>query len=131
MQFHTGLPFTVFASYDTSGTGENTTRGDQVGNPYTGVNRAQVQGQPVQWINPAAFVDPAQGSFGSVGRNTVLGPGYGDVDLAFLKNIPIKERLHAQFRMELFNIFNRANLAPPSGYNRRRIRTVFRHHRRL
>jgi hypothetical protein len=116
MQFHTGLPFTVFASYDTSGTGENTTRGDQVGNPYAGVNHTQVQGQPVQWINPDAFVNPAQGSFGTVGRNTLRGPGYGDVDLAFLKNIPIKERLHAQLRIELFNIFNRVNLAPPSGY---------------
>jgi hypothetical protein len=115
MQFHTGEPFTVFASYDTSGTGENTTRGDQVGNPYAGVNHNQVQGQPVQWINPAAFVDPPQGSFGTVGRNTLRGPGYGDVDLAFLKNIPIKERLHAQLRIELFNIFNRVNLAPPSG----------------
>jgi Carboxypeptidase regulatory-like domain len=115
MQFRTGEPFTVFASYDTSGTGENTTRGDQVGNPYAGVNRAQVQGQPVQWINPAAFVNPAQGSFGTVGRNTLSGPGYGDVDLAFLKNIPIKERLHMQLRIELFNIFNRVNLAPPSG----------------
>ncbi len=116
MQFRTGEPFSVFASYDTSGTGENTTRGVQVGDPYSGVNRAQVQGQPVQWINPAAFVDPAQGSFGSVGRNTLKGPGYGDVDLAFLKNIPIKERLRAQLRIELFNVFNRVNLAPPSGY---------------
>src|SRR6202034_2233275 len=107
----TGLPFTVFSSYDTSGTGENTTRGDQVGNPYSGVNRAQVQGQPVQWINPNAFVNAAPGTFGTVGRNTLKGPGYGDVDLAILKNIPIKERLHAQLRIELFNIFNRVNLA--------------------
>ena len=50
-----------------------------------------------------------------MGRNTLLGPGYGDVDLAFLKNIPIKERIHAQLRIELFNVFNRVNLAPPSG----------------
>jgi len=116
MQFHTGLPFTAFASFDTSGTGENTTHGDQVGNPYAGVSHTQTQGQPVQWINPNAFVNPAQGSFGTVGRNALRGPGYGDVDLAFLKNIPIKERLHAQLRIELFNIFNRVNLAPPSGY---------------
>jgi hypothetical protein len=116
LQFHTGLPFTSFASYDTSGTGENTTRGVQVGNPYAGVNHAQTQGQPVQWINPNAFVNPADGSFGTVGRNTLVGPRYGDVDLGFLKNIPIKERLHAQLRVELFNIFNRVNLAQPSGY---------------
>ena len=61
MQFHTGLPFTVFASYDTSGTGENTTRGVQVGNPYAGVNHTQVQGQPVQWINPSRVRESGAG----------------------------------------------------------------------
>ena len=116
LQFHTGTPFTIHATSDTSGTGENTDRGNQVGNPYQGVDRTQTQGNPVQWINPNAFVNPPNGSFGTVGRNTVLGPGYGDVDLSLLKNIPIKERLHAQLRVEMFNIFNRVNLAPPSGY---------------
>lgn len=113
--FHTGLPFSIHAAYDTSGTGENTARGVQVGNPTAGVDRSQSQGNPVQWINPNAFVNAANGLFGSVGRNGVRGPGYGDVDLSFLKNIPIRERLHAQLRIELFNIFNRVNLAQPNG----------------
>ena len=116
LSFHTGPPFTIHATSDTSGTGENTDRGVQVGDPYQGVNHSQTQGSPVQWINPNAFVNPPNGSFGSVARNSVRGPGYGDVDLSFLKNIPIKERLHAQLRIEMFNIFNRVNLAPPSGY---------------
>jgi hypothetical protein len=34
--------------------------------------------------------------------------------MGVLKNFPIKDRLHAQFRAEMFNIFNRVNLAPPS-----------------
>ena len=113
--FHTGLPFSIHAAYDTSGTGENTARGVQMGNPTAGVDRSQSQGNPVQWINPNAFVNAANGLFGSVGRNSVRGPGYGDVDLSFLKNIPIRERLHAQLRIELFNIFNRVNLAQPNG----------------
>jgi hypothetical protein len=116
LQFHTGTPFTIHATSDTSGTGENTARGVQVGDAYQGVDRSQTQGNPVQWINPNAFVNPPNGSFGTVGRNSVRGPGYGDVDLSILKNIPIKERLHAQLRIEMFNIFNRVNLAPPSGY---------------
>jgi hypothetical protein len=114
--FRTGLPFTIHATSDTSGTGENTARGVQVGDPYAGVDRTHTQGNPVQWINPSAFVNPANGVFGSVGRNTVRGPRYGDVDLSFLKNIPIKERLRAQLRIELFNIFNRLNLSQPNGY---------------
>jgi hypothetical protein len=36
------------------------------------------------------------------------------VDLSLIKNIPIyKERVRAQFRVEMFNIFNRTNLAQP------------------
>ena len=109
-----GLPFTVDAYGDISGTGENTDRPDLISNPYAGVSHSVQDHQPVQWINPAAFVDPAQGSIGSVGRNTLRAPGYGDVDLAFLKNIPIKERLHAQLRIELFNVFNRAQYGAPN-----------------
>jgi hypothetical protein len=116
LSFRDGLPFNVYASSDTSGTGENTTRGDQIGPAYQGVNQSLSNHQPVQWINPASFANPANGSFGTIGRNALRGPGYGDVDLSIFKNIPIKERLHAQFRVEMFNVFNRVNLAPPSGY---------------
>jgi hypothetical protein len=116
LTFRTGMPFSVHASSDTSGTGENTTRGNQVSDPYAGVSQALVDHNPVQWINPNSFVNPANGSFGTAGRNSLRGPGYGDVDLSFFKNIPIKERFHAQLRVEMFNLFNRVNLAPPNGY---------------
>ena len=116
LSFHTGLPFNVYASSDTSGTGENTDRGVQIGNAYSGVNQSLSDHQPVQWINPNSFVNPVDGSFGSIGRNVLRGPKYGDVDLSFFRNIPITERLKAQFRVEMFNVFNRVNLAPPSGY---------------
>jgi len=42
MSFRTGLPFTVHATTDTSGTGENTGRGDQIGNAYAGVSHSLV-----------------------------------------------------------------------------------------
>ncbi len=116
LSFHSGLPFNIYASSDTSGTGENTARGNQIGNAYAGVNQSLSNHQPVQWINPNSFANPPDGSFGTIGRNVIRGPGYGDVDLSVFKNIPIKERLHAQLRIEMFNLFNRVNLAPPSGY---------------
>jgi hypothetical protein len=37
------------------------------------------------------------------------------VDFSVIKNTKITERVNAQFRMEFFNMFNRTNLAPPSG----------------
>src|SRR5207237_3128209 len=60
-----------------------------------------------------AFVDAADGSFGSVARNSVYGPGYAAVDLSMFKNIPIRARFRTQFRIEMFNILNRVNMAQP------------------
>ena len=37
------------------------------------------------------------------------------MDFSVLKNTKITERVSAQLRIELFNLFNRKNLAPPSG----------------
>ena len=116
MSFRTGFPFTVHATTDTSGTGENTDRGDQIGNAYAGVSHSLVSHSYVQWVNPASFQDPPQGSFGTMRRNQLTGPGFASVDLSVFKNIPVTERLKAQFRVEMFNIFSRLNLAPPSGY---------------
>jgi hypothetical protein len=67
-------------------------------------------------MNPSSFVNPSNGSFGTIGRNLLRARSYSDVDLSLFKNIPIKERLRAQLRIEMFNVFNRVNLAPPSGY---------------
>jgi hypothetical protein len=117
LTLRTGFPFTIHASSNTDGTGENGTRGVQVGNPFQGVSHALVDHNPVQWINPNAYANPAQGSFGTVARNSAVAPGFGDVDFSVLKNIPISEKFHAQFRAEFFNLFNRVNLAPPSGSN--------------
>jgi hypothetical protein len=64
----------------------------------------------VQWINPCAFAVPASG-FGNLRRNQIYSPGFSDVDLSVFKNIPITERVKAQFRVEFFNLFNRINLS--------------------
>ena len=43
----------------------------------------------------------------------VRGPGIEDVDLSLVKNFSITERTRMQFRAELFNLFNHANLGLP------------------
>jgi Carboxypeptidase regulatory-like domain/TonB dependent receptor len=112
--FHVGGPITLKTSSDTTGTGENVQYANYIGGSrYKSSSVAKAT--PVQWLNPAAFAAPAAGNYGTYRRGFVVGPGYGDVDLSFLKNIPIKERLHGQFRFEMFNIFNRTNLSGPSG----------------
>ena len=85
---------------------------DQIANPFAGVSHA-FNKSGVTWINPAAFV-PVSGE-GTLRRNQIYGPGFSSVDLSVFKNIPIKERVSAQFRIEMFNVFNRVNLASGVG----------------
>lgn len=60
-----------------------------------------------------AFARPAFGTFGNIGRDSFLGPGYIDADLSISKSIPIKESLNLQFRADFFNVFNHVNLGQP------------------
>jgi Carboxypeptidase regulatory-like domain/TonB dependent receptor len=116
VSLHTGQPFSVFSSNDNSGTGEGAQRADLIGDPYAGVSHA-FNKDGVTWLNQAAFADPAAGLFGTSGRNAFYGPGYASVDFSVLKNTKITERINTQFRVEMFNLFNRVNLAPPSNTN--------------
>jgi hypothetical protein len=56
---------------------------------------------------------------GNAGRNILEGPGFFNVDFSVVKNnsIPrISEAFNVQFRVEFFNLLNRANFATPSGF---------------
>jgi hypothetical protein len=73
-------------------------------------------GNPNQWFNPAAFIAPpsASGFYGNAGRDSFFGPGLGTWDFSVLKDTGIREQLHLQFRMEIFNLLNRANFNTPN-----------------
>lgn len=57
---------------------------------------------------------PQRGTFGTVGRNRIFGPSFGQVDMSFFKNFPISERYRIQFRAESFNFTNHVNPANPN-----------------
>jgi len=114
LSFHTGQPFNITTNVDTTGTGEGVQRVNLIGNPYSGVSHAFSQGG-VSWINASAFAAPAPGTYGTLPRNYLYGPGYGAVDFSVIKNTKITERVNVQLRIEMFNLLNRKNLAPPSG----------------
>jgi hypothetical protein len=48
-----------------------------------------------------------------MGRNALTGPGFNNIDFSVLKNTKITETLRAQFRAEVFDIFNHANFGNP------------------
>ncbi len=59
------------------------------------------------------FSRPAVDTFGTVGRNTYSGPSFFNTDMSLLKNIPIREEVQAQFRVDAFNVFNYISAANP------------------
>ncbi len=109
--FHGGQPYTVVASSNTSGNGENADRANLVSKPYAGVSH-KIVGGVVTWFSPTAFADPAAGQYGTTRRGQFYNPGYSDVDFSVFKSTPITERINTQFRIEMFNLFNRTNYAP-------------------
>lgn len=117
LSFHSGQPFN-FPGLGASGSqrpGLNL-----IGDPFAGVSHAFHQATGEQWVNPAAFCVPSPNCLpddpnGDLSRNKFYGPRFADVDISIIKNIPITERFKLQLRAEMFNIFNRINLATGGG----------------
>jgi hypothetical protein len=57
-------------------------------------------------FRPDVFAPPTRGTFGNAGKTLFRGPGFANWDTAFFKNLPIREPLKLQFRMEMYNAFN-------------------------
>jgi hypothetical protein len=51
--------------------------------------------------------------FGNLPRNAMIGPGFGNTDLSFIKNVALTGPARVQLRVEIFNLFNQANLGLP------------------
>jgi hypothetical protein len=109
--FHGGTPYTVVSANNPSGNGEGADRAEQVMVNPNNVSHSIVNGT-VQWFNPAAFVDAPLSTYSTTRRGQNYNPGYSAVDVAFMKNTPVIERVSTQFRIDVFNIFNRTNMAP-------------------
>jgi hypothetical protein len=72
------------------------------------------------WFNPAAYANPAVGTFGNDRRNTLIGPGYSNVDLSLGKEFSITEKVKFEVRADASNVFNHVNYGNPDanvGYN--------------
>jgi len=110
---HTGEPVDLLSGTNRSATLNNRDRVDVVGDWSKGIAARATPYSAVPWFNPSAFTAAAAGTFGNIGRDIVRGPGFGAVDFSIFKETPITERIKTQFRVEIFNLFNRANYANP------------------
>ena len=74
-----------------------------------------IQNGGLIFLNPAAFAQPAPGTFGNLERNSIHGPNFHQVDFVASKHVPIGGIRNLEFRVEVFNVFNTANFASPAG----------------
>jgi hypothetical protein len=106
---HTGGYFTVTTGVDNALSGIGGQRPNQTaGNVYCANQNINC------WMNLSAFQSPAPGTLGDLGNNSLIGPGYFDIDLALSRRFKIRERQSVEVRGEAFNIQNRVNYLNPT-----------------
>jgi hypothetical protein len=73
---------------------------------------------PDGWLNPAAFAVPQNpdGSyrFGNLGRNSLVGPGYFNLDVGLMRNFQLGASRRLQVRWEVFNATNHPSYGLPT-----------------
>ena len=111
LSIQTGFPFTVNVSGDTAGAGAGT-GGIFIRPNYILGQNVDLSGSDrstSQFFNTSAFSLPATGTYGNLGRNTIIGPGLTDLDMVLAKTIALRESVKLQLRVECFNLFNHPN----------------------
>ena len=108
----TGLPQACIDAANSLPTNPNLPAGSAGG---TGL--AQLNRYGCYMSGSSIILPPAQGTFGTMGRNIFRGQGFKVVDIAIMKGWTFKERYLAQFRMEVYNLLNSTQFAPLSATN--------------
>ena len=104
IQSQSGNPINIVTGNATLNGMPNSVRPDLTG-------PIRILGSVDQWFDPSVFV--AVDRFGNLGRNAVTGPSFHNTDLAVIKNLPFAGRGVAQFRVDVFDLFNHPNFGPP------------------
>ena len=63
----------------------------------------------------SVLVPPKLGTYGTMGRNIFRDTGFKNVDFSVFKDFKYRDRFGAQFRFEVFNLFNHPTIANPYG----------------
>jgi len=124
--YRTGLPYTIvdqsataaLSGYNYAGYGAGASIFASPVAPYPTNCGAAVN---TACMTTAQFA-PSAGSnpngptgFGTIGRNTVFGPHFFDVDLSLMKSVRITEHVNFSFGAQVYNIFNHPNFDQPVG----------------
>ena len=112
--FRTGLPFTVIDNANTGALFAYNYDGVVFASPTGAVGATCNNAVNTPCLNTSQFA-PGGGltGFGTIGRNSVYGPHFFDVDLALMKDIAIREHVTFSFGVQAYNLFNHPNFDQP------------------
>ncbi len=112
--FQTGFPLMISQSTNfNSGFGYGSQRPNATG--ISPVTSGSLESRLNDYINPAAFSNAPQFTFGDVGRTIDMrGPGQVNWDASIFKNFSVMEKLKCQFRTEALNATNTPLFYGPS-----------------
>jgi hypothetical protein len=112
LSLHTGFPITVNAT-DASGTLARAARANCI-SPATVYGEKDAAQGGYLWYNPAAYAQPAAGTFGSCATGTLRGPGLASLDFNLEKTFHITDRQSVDLRGEFINLTNTPILNGPN-----------------
>jgi len=105
-----GPPFTVVTAANTTNAfPAGPLRPNLIGEPDLPSNQRTL----AHWFNTAAFVTPANFTFGNAPRSVLRGPGLATLDATVEKSIPLGSTLKLDVRADAYNLLNRANVNIP------------------
>jgi hypothetical protein len=118
LQLQTGNPVNIVNGNSFTGNA-NTLRPDLIG-PIGFPNQLLPTGN-IQYFTGASCTAVTPGctflipnaSFGDLGRNSIIGPGFANLDFSLQKDTKITERVTTQLRLEAFDITNHPNFGQP------------------
>jgi hypothetical protein len=113
IQWQSGNPFTLVTannnSYSQSGSQyPNVVPGVKL---YSGFHKI---GPNANWFNEAAFSQPAPGTFGNEGRDSLRGPDLSNINFSLGKNFSIWRESTFQIRVDASNVLNHPSFGLPN-----------------
>jgi hypothetical protein len=112
----TGRPFSVGATNNPMA-GAGAARADLVGSGYPVLDPGRSKGERLAaYFDKARFTNPPPNTYGTLGRNALIGPGFANVDVSLAKGWRLPffgEAGKIEYRFEAFNLLNATHLGIP------------------